>query len=49
MKAVGICGSGIIEAIVAFAEAGIIGQSGLFVESIAPELFKKRGTQLDFY
>ena len=42
MKAVGICGSGIIEAIVAFAEAGIIDQSGLFVESIAPELFSKK-------
>ena len=45
MKAVGICGSGIIEAIVAFAEAGIIDQSGLFVESKAPDLFsKKRNT-----
>ena len=42
-KAVGICGSGIIEAIVAFAEAGIIDQSGLFVESKAPELFSKKG------
>ncbi len=41
MKAIGICGSGIIEAIVAFAEAGIIDQSGLFVESISRELFLK--------
>ena len=48
MKAVGICGSGIIEAIVAFAEAGIIDQSGLFVESIAPELFSKKGNTTRF-
>ena len=48
MKAVGICGSGIIEAIVALAEAGIIDQSGLFVESIAPELFSKKGNTSRF-
>ncbi|MBT6141610.1 MAG: DUF4445 domain-containing protein, partial [Gammaproteobacteria bacterium] len=48
MHAVGICGSGIIEAIVAFAEAGIIDQSGLFVESIAPELFSKKGNTSRF-
>jgi len=48
MKAIGICGSGIIEAIVAFAEAGIIDQSGLFVESIAPELFSKNGNTTRF-
>jgi len=48
MKAVGICGSGIIEAIVAFAEAGIIDKSGLFVESIAPELFSKKGNTTRF-
>ena len=48
MKAIGICGSGIIEAIVAFAEAGIIDQSGLFVESIAPELFSKKGNTTRF-
>ena len=48
MKAVGICGSGIIEAIVAFAEAGIIDQSGLFVESKAPELFSKKGNTTRF-
>ena len=48
MNAVGICGSGIIEAIVAFAEAGIIDQSGLFVESIAPELFSKKGNTTRF-
>ena len=48
MKAIGICGSGIIEAIVAFAEAGIIDQSGLFVESKAPELFSKKGNTTRF-
>ena len=48
MKAVGICGSGIIEAIVAFAEAGIIDQSGLFVESKAPGLFSKKGNTTRF-
>ena len=48
MKAIGICGSGIIEAIVAFAEAGIIDQSGLFIESIAPELFSKNGNTTRF-
>ena len=48
MKAVGICGSGIIEAIVSFAEAGIIDQSGLFVESVAPELFSKKGNTSRF-
>ena len=48
MKAIGICGSGIIEAIVAFAEAGIIDQSALFVESIAPELFSKNGNTTRF-
>ena len=48
MQAVGICGSGIIEAIVALAEAGIIDQSGLFVESIAPELFSKKGNTSRF-
>ena len=48
MKAIGICGSGIIEAIVSFAEAGIIDQSGLFVESIAPERFSKNGNMTRF-
>ena len=48
MKAVGICGSGIIEAIVAFAEAGVIDQSGLFVESKAPDLFSKKGNTTRF-
>jgi len=48
MQAVGICGSGIIEAIVALAEAGVIDQSGLFVESTAPELFSKKGNTSRF-
>jgi len=47
-KAVGICGSGIIEAIVSFAEVGIIDQSGLFVESSAPERFSKIGNTTRF-
>jgi uncharacterized 2Fe-2S/4Fe-4S cluster protein (DUF4445 family) len=48
MHAVGICGSGIIESIVALAEAGVIDQSGLFVESTAPELFSKKGNTSRF-
>ena len=48
IKAIGICGSGIIEAIVSFAEAGIIDQSGLFVESVAPERFSKKGSTTRF-
>jgi len=47
-KAVGICGSGIIEAIVSFAEVGIIDQSGLFVQSSAPERFSKIGNTTRF-
>ena len=47
-KAVGICGSGIIEAIVSLAEVGLIDQSGLFVESRAPERFSKRGNTTRF-
>ncbi len=48
IKAIGICGSGIIEAIVSFAEAGIIDQSGLFVESVAPGRFSKNGNTTRF-
>ena len=48
IKAIGICGSGIIEAVVSFAEAGIIDQSGLFVESVAPERFSKKGSTTRF-
>jgi len=48
IKAIGICGSGIIEAIVSFAEAGIIDQSGLFVESVTPERFSKKNNTTRF-
>ena len=48
IKAIGICGSGIIEAIVSLAEAGVIDQSGLFVESVAPERFSKKGSTTRF-
>ena len=47
-KAIGICGSGIIEAIVSFAEAGIIDKTGLFVESAAPDRFSKIGNTTRF-
>jgi uncharacterized 2Fe-2S/4Fe-4S cluster protein (DUF4445 family) len=48
IKAIGICGSGIIEVIASFAEAGIIDQSGLFVESVAPERFSKKDNATRF-
>ena len=48
VKPIGICGSGIIEAIVSFAETGIIDQSGLFVESIASDRFSKSGNTVRF-
>lgn len=48
IKPIGICGSGIIEAIVSFAETGIIDQSGLFVDSIAPDRFSKSGNTVRF-
>ena len=38
-KAIGICGSGIIEAIVSLAQAGVIDKGGLFVNSRAPDRF----------
>jgi len=47
-QAVGICGSGIIEAIVSLAEVGLIDQSGLFIESRAPERFSKNGNTTRF-
>ena len=49
MQAVGICGSGIIEAIVALAEAGIMIKVDFFVESIAPELSQRKEIHLVFY
>lgn len=48
VKPIGICGSGIIEAIVSFAETGIIDQSGLFVDSIASDRFSKSGNTVRF-
>ncbi len=48
IKPIGICGSGIIEAIVSFAETGIIDQSGLFVDSIASDRFSKSGNTVRF-
>ena len=47
-QAGGICGSGIIEAIVSLAEVGLIDQSGLFIESRAPERFSKNGNTTRF-
>lgn len=40
-RAIGICGSGIIEVMVGLAKAGLIDQGGLFVPSRAPELFDR--------
>lgn len=38
-RAIGICGSGIIEVMVSLAQAGLIDKGGLFVQSRAPERF----------
>ncbi|MEM7359181.1 MAG: ASKHA domain-containing protein [Pseudomonadota bacterium] len=38
-RAIGICGSGIIEVMVCLAQAGLIDRGGLFVQSKAPERF----------
>jgi uncharacterized 2Fe-2S/4Fe-4S cluster protein (DUF4445 family) len=38
-RAIGICGSGIIEVMVCLAQVGLIDRSGLFVQSRAPERF----------
>lgn len=40
-RAIGICGSGIIEVMVCLAQAGLIDKGGLFVQSRAPERFDK--------
>ena len=40
-RAIGICGSGIIEVMVCLAQVGLIDKSGLFVQSRAPERFDK--------
>ena len=40
-RAIGICGSGIIEVMVCLAKVGLIDRGGLFVQSRAPERFDK--------
>ena len=40
-RAIGICGSGIIEVMVCLAQVGLIDKGGLFVQSRAPERFDK--------
>ena len=43
-RAIGICGSGIIEVMVCLAQVGLIDKTGLFVQSRAPELFDSRNS-----
>ncbi len=40
-RVIGLCGSGIIEVMVAMAQVGLIDKTGLFVQSRAPERFDK--------
>ncbi|MEO0369357.1 MAG: ASKHA domain-containing protein [Pseudomonadota bacterium] len=47
-RAIGICGSGIIEVMVCLAQAGLIDKGGLFVQSKAPELFDQNGKTVRF-
>lgn len=47
-RAIGLCGSGIIEAMVELAKAGLIDQSGLFVQSRAPQRFDRCGNTTRF-
>ena len=42
-RAIGICGSGIVEVMVCLARAGLIDKGGLFVQSRAPECFDQVG------
>jgi uncharacterized 2Fe-2S/4Fe-4S cluster protein (DUF4445 family) len=44
-RVIGICGSGIIEVMVELAKAGLIDQTGLFVQSRAPEKFDSRPSE----
>lgn len=44
-RVIGICGSGIIEVMVELAKAGLIDQTGLFVQSRAPERFDIRQSE----
>jgi len=47
-RAIGICGSGIIEVMVCLAQAGLIDKGGLFVQHKAPERFDKVGGTVRF-
>jgi len=44
-RVIGICGSGMIEVMVEMARAGLIDQTGLFVQAKAPELFDARPSE----
>ncbi|MFT4635201.1 MAG: uncharacterized 2Fe-2S/4Fe-4S cluster protein (DUF4445 family) [Arenicella sp.] len=44
-RVIGICGSGIIEVMVEMAKAGLIDQTGLFVQAKAPEKFDTRPSE----
>ena len=44
-RVIGICGSGIIEVMVEMAKAGLIDQTGLFVQDKAPNLFDSRPSE----
>lgn len=47
-RAIGICGSGIIEVMVCLAHVGLIDRGGLFVQSKAPERFDMVGNTVRF-
>ncbi len=47
-RVIGICGSGIIEVMVELAKAGLIDQTGLFVQTNAPERFDSNGNTVRF-
>lgn len=44
-RVIGICGSGIIEVMVEMARAGLIDQTGLFVQDKAPSMFDSRPSE----
>lgn len=47
-RAIGICGSGIIEVMVCLAKVGLIDKGGLFVQTKAPERFDKSDNKVRF-
>ena len=47
-RAIGICGSGIVEVMVCLAQVGLIDKGGLFVQSRAPERFDMNGNTVRF-